>query len=123
MNEQVEALLRTLPRKVKVGAYDFRIRIVEGESPEWGEADVDTQTVSVWPEDMANPAFLVGIVLHELLHVIYHYESLEGKDEEAVVTGYEVGLISLYRDNPKLLTWIKKGLRPSPTSPKKTASV
>jgi hypothetical protein len=58
----------------------------------------------------------VGITLHECPHVIFDNQGLEHmkkrKDdrEEQIVLGFEAGLVSLFRDNPKLLTWMKKYL-------------
>jgi hypothetical protein len=58
----------------------------------------------------------VGTVIHELLHVIYDNEAIEDKrsSEEAIVVSFETGLVSLFRDNPKLLNWIKRGLKKTP---------
>jgi hypothetical protein len=117
MNEQVEALLKTLPRKIKVGAYDWRIKIETGENADYGLTDWDKYLISIWPEGFPTTQLAVGTVLHELLHVIHDNEAIgppsepDGYDEEHVVTGFETGLITLFRDNPKLLTWIKRGLK------------
>ena len=107
MNTQVEAILRTLPRKVKAGAYDWRMKIEAGNSGDFGETDYDAATISVWPEEHQSPDRLVGTVLHELLHV------LDPDLEEETVVKLETGLVSLFRDNPKLLNWIKRGLKKS----------
>lgn len=119
MNEQVEALLRTLPRKIKVGAYDWKVSLEEGADEHCGQADFEPQIIRLWPDSLTSPAHAVGILLHECLHVIYDNEDLEDKVvhsdpedlEEDIVVGFEQGLVSLYRDNPRLLTWIKKGLK------------
>lgn len=121
MNEQVEALLRTLPRRIKVGAYDWRVVLntEDAEIEKCGEADFEHHIVNLWPEHLNSPDHAVGIVIHELLHVIFDNEDLEHKTvhsdpedlEESIVIGFEQGLVALYRDNPRLLTWIKKGLR------------
>jgi hypothetical protein len=52
-------------------------------------------------------------VLHELFHAIYANEGLDvnGDGEESIVSSFETGLVSLFRDNPKLLNWIKRGLK------------
>jgi hypothetical protein len=105
MNDEVEAVLRTLPRKIKVGAYDWRIKIEPGVSEDFGETNYDDAQVTVWPESHQSPDRVVGTVVHELLHVI------DPDLEEETVVKLENGLISLLRDNPKLLTWIKRGLK------------
>jgi len=113
MTPDVEAVLKTLPRKIKVGAYDWRIKIASGENDDaWGEAEADKHLITLWPEDMPSAQFLVGILMHELLHGIFSSDWLTMADqEEAVVQGFERGLVALYRDNPKLLNWIKRGLK------------
>jgi hypothetical protein len=121
MNDQVTAILRTLPRKIKVGAYDWRVVIKDGPSDCHGEADFTTHFISLWPETLADGPHAVGVVIHELLHVIYDDRNVvevisNGDDtddqEESIVLAFESGLVSLYRDNPKLLTWIKRGFKP-----------
>lgn len=116
MTEDVSACLRTLPRKVRIGAYDWKIILEEGENEKYGETHFEPQAIFLWPDSLTSPNHCVGIVLHEILHVIYDNEKL-GKSkrnrdarEEQVVLGFECGLVSLLRDNPRLLTWIKKGL-------------
>lgn len=120
MNEQVEALLRTLPRRIKVGAYDWRVVLntEDAEIEKCGEADFEHHVVNLWPEHLNSPDHAVGILIHELLHVIFDNADLEDANptysndpEEDIVVGFEQGLVALYRDNPRLLTWIKKGLR------------
>jgi hypothetical protein len=116
MHTSIEALLTTLPRKVKVGAYDWRVVVASGENDDWGITEFDKYQITIWPDQMPDAPFCVGIVLHELLHVIYDNEALAGivgDVEETIVVGYERGLIALFRDNLKLLTWIKRGLKPT----------
>ena len=112
MNDEVEAVLRTLPRKIKVGAYDWRIKIASGDNDEWGITEFDKYQITIWPDDMPHAHFCAGIVLHELYHVIFGNEELENvTEEETIVTGFERGTVALLRDNPKLLNWIKRGLK------------
>jgi hypothetical protein len=116
VNEQVEAVLKTLPRKIKVGAFDWRIKIDTRDSEDCGETDTNSATITIWPSNHPSPDRVVGTVIHELLHVIYSNEELDGAvgpAEETIVSGFEIGLVALLRDNPKLLTWIKRGLKTS----------
>jgi hypothetical protein len=117
MTPDVEAVLKTLPRRIKVGAYDWRIKVDTGPSEDYGETDYDKAEITIWPANHQSPERLVGTVIHELLHVIYDNEELAGavgEIEETIVVGFETGLVSLFRDNPKLLNWIKRGLKKSP---------
>lgn len=117
MTEDVSACIRKLPRKIRIGAYDWTVSIEEGSHDKCGEADFEPQIIRLWLDSLTSVNHAVGIVLHECLHVIYDNEKLtkiKGKKddkEEAIVVGFENGLVSLFRDNPKLMTWIKKGLK------------
>ena len=116
----VEALLRTLPRKIKVGAYDWRVVLNSDPRPDevdkCGEADFEHHVVNLWPQNLISPDHTVGILIHELFHVFWdnadlHHSSRSDDQEEEIVIGFEHGFVSLFRDNPRLLTWIKKGLK------------
>jgi hypothetical protein len=119
MTPDVEAVLKTLPRRIKVGAYDWRIKVDPGPSEDYGETNYDKAEITIWPANHQSPERLVGTVIHELLHVIHDDKELtpsepDGYEEEVVVVAFETGLVSLFRDNPKLLNWIKRGLKKSP---------
>jgi hypothetical protein len=105
MTPEVEAVLTTLPRRIKVGAYDWRIKVETEPSEDYGEANFDRAIITIWPANHQSPERVVGTVLHELLHV------LDPDMEEETVLKLEACLISLFRDNPKLLNWIKRGLK------------
>jgi hypothetical protein len=111
------ACVAALPPTVKIGAYDWVVAIMEGQHEEMcGQADFEVRHIRLWPDNLTSAAHAVGIFLHECLHVIYDIQGLENmkrsKDdrEEQVVLGFEAGIVSLFRDNPKLLTWMKKWL-------------
>ena len=112
----IASVLKTLPRRIKVGAYDWRIKIDTEPSEDYGETDFDKAEITIWPANHQSPERLVGTVIHELLHVLYGEEEKTGAalGEEAIVVSFETGLVSLFRDNPKLLNWIKRGLKKSP---------
>jgi hypothetical protein len=111
--------LELLPPTIKIGAYDWSVKVEYGavDTSSCGEADFETHTVSLWLHNLTSPNHTVGTVLHECLHVIFENEKLGKlkKDKEAreeqIVSGMETGVVSLLRDNPKLLTWIKKCLK------------
>lgn len=116
----VDACVKSLPNTVKVGAYDWAVILMaegEGDNNVCGEADFAVNHLRLWPTRLTSPGHAVGILLHECLHVIFDNQGLEqlkrGKDEreEQIIMGFEAGLISLLRDNPKLVTWMKRWLR------------
>lgn len=115
----VEACIAGLPTTIKIGAYDWSVEILEegqGDPDSCGQADFEVRHLRLWPTRLTSPAHAVGIFLHECLHVIYDVQNLitmkrDKEDrEEQIVLGFEAGLVSLFRDNPKLLTWMKKWL-------------
>jgi hypothetical protein len=112
----VEACIADLPKAIKLGAYDWKIALEDDDRDLYGEAVFATDTIHLWPKNLTSASFAVGIVIHECLHVIYDHQGLEklkrGKDEreEQIVLGFQDGLVSLFRDNPKLMTWMRKYL-------------
>ncbi len=114
---QVGECLEGLPNHLKIGPHDWAIgRIIE-ESDLCGQADFAVHHLKLWPLNLNSPAHAVGILLHETLHVIFeqHKRDKLPRDkeerEESIVTAYEIGLVSLFRDNPKFVNWMKKWLR------------
>ncbi len=109
--------LLAIPRTLKIGAYDWAVIVNDEVGDNCGQADFEVHHLNLWPKNLTSPSHAVGIVLHECLHVIFENQGLEklkrGKDdrEEAIVVGFEAGLISLFRDNKKMLVWMKKWLR------------
>jgi hypothetical protein len=107
-------MLEGLPKRIKIGAYDWQV-VVETEGDDtYGQSDFEKRSLRLWPHLLTSPAHAVGIVLHECLHVIYDnyaVKKVRKNKEEATVLAFEEGLVSLFRDNPKLLTWIKKCLK------------
>ena len=50
-------------------------------------------------------------LMHEINHAIIWANSVSLSDEESIVSGITPGWTQVYRDNPWLLDWIKRGLR------------
>ncbi len=115
--DDVAACIRGLPRRLKIGPYDWKVVTLDDEHELCGQAVFAEDHLKLWPEMLTSPSHAVGIVLHECLHVIFDNQKLGlvkgSKDarEEAIVDGFETGLISLLRDNPKLFNWMRKWLK------------
>ena len=111
----VNACVRSLPTTIKIGAYDWSVMLLDGSDGDlYGQADFSVHHIRLWPDNLTSHGHAVGIVLHECLHVIFDNEGMGKKlnrKEEIIIKGFESGLVSLFRDNPKLLTWMKKWLR------------
>lgn len=109
--------LVTLPRAIKIGAYDWAVVLEPGNGDLYGQACFDIRQIKLWPEALNNASHTAGIVLHECLHVIFDNHNLgrnmrkADEREEMIVLGFEAGLVSLFRDNPKLVSWLKKSLK------------
>jgi hypothetical protein len=113
----VEACVDELPGVIKIGAYDWAVRVKDELDDKYGQADFELNHINIWRNNLTSAGHAVGIVLHECLHVIFDNQSLgqlkrdKEEREEQIVLGFEAGLISLYRDNPKFVSWMKKWLR------------
>jgi hypothetical protein len=109
-------LLQIIPSEIKVGTLTYKIEVVFGLLDEEGKevsgiCVFETQTIKI---DGVAPskAWVVDTLLHELLHAVWNERGLPKKaNEERAVKTLGTGLLGLFQDNPKLLTWIKKGLR------------
>lgn len=115
--DKVTACLKALPTKIKIGAYDWKVVLLDGDEGLLGQADFTSLELRFWPENLTSAGHAVGVALHECLHVIFDNHRLgparhkrRREYEEIIVLGFESGLITLYRDNPRLLPWMKKWL-------------
>jgi hypothetical protein len=112
----VEACAEDIPKTIKIGAYDWTVCVKTEPGDKYGQADFEYNHINVWMRNLTSSGHAVGIVLHECLHVIFDNHGLgrlkRGKEEreEQIVLGFEAGLVSLLRDNPKLLAWMKRWL-------------
>ncbi len=106
----LQTAIRRMPRKLRLGAFDYAVVVWDGESDDWGQIDQDNHTISIWPNEMPSTNHLVSILIHEILHSFYN-EATQIGGEETTVSVFSERLVDLFRDNPKLLTWIKKGLK------------
>lgn len=110
-----QELLSALPKKVKVGTLSYTLEVVPDLKDEGhginGMCVPDELKIMV---DAASPsnAHAVDTVVHEIFHAIWDERGLPKKpDEERAVRCLSTGVVALFQDNPKLVNWIKKGLR------------
>ena len=99
-----------LPKKVKVAAFDIKVRT-------WGHREADAlerfgQFSAVEGAIRINgelsPIKLIDTLLHEIGHAIYWAYGIEDEDkEERVVGTFATAWTQVYRDNPELLEFIK----------------
>lgn len=106
----VSELLSNIPKAVRIGPHSISIVVKELEGA-WGTHSEEEQTIFIDPR-MPSKSVLVDTLLHEICHGIWSGFGLPKRaDEERVVTVFGTGLAALLKDNPKLITWLKKGLK------------
>jgi len=107
-------IVKSLPKKIKVSFADLDVDIKPDEN-NYGEFDATSNTIRISPDitqqDLANT------LIHELLHAAVWYGGLkdEGsvlendKHEENVVNVLANQLSQILKDNPKVMTALRKG--------------
>jgi hypothetical protein len=112
-----------LPKKVKIGYSVFKIKHCrkgvdigevrkKGKAADFGECDFASQTIRVFGKQ--GPDEFCNTILHEILHGINDIHKIKfksSKQEEAYVTSYADTILTLFKDNPRLLTWIQRQLK------------
>lgn len=95
------------PRRIVVGPYEYRVLVDEDRIPGelFGLCDKGKHVISIHPDQ--SPARLRSTLMHELLHALCDLTGVDDdKAEERIVTVTAPALLSLLRDNPKLLDWL-----------------
>lgn len=56
-----------------------------------------------------DPQHILTVLIHEINHAIYSFYNIDDKmDEEKTVTAMAIGWVQVYKDNPKLVEFIRK---------------
>jgi len=97
-------------KSVKVGPTDFSIEYVPLNDELFGDFSYINSRIRI--EQNLKGTALVDTVLHEILHAIWKLGQLKDKreDEERAVAIMATYLTQVLRDNPTMLTWLKKNL-------------
>ena len=97
-------------KSVKVGPTDFSIEYVPLNEELFGDFSYINSRIRI--EENLKGTALVDTVLHEILHAIWKLGQLKDKreDEERAVAIMATYLTQVLRDNPTMLTWLKKNL-------------
>jgi hypothetical protein len=103
-----------LPTKIKVAGFDVTIEpltpIEALAGNMWGDFDRITHRIRI-EQPMLNKYQHLNTFLHEVGHAIYWAYAIEDEDkEEKVVTVFANGWAQVFRDNPKVLTFITEVL-------------
>jgi|TARA_R100001015_G_C4439647_1_gene33725 hypothetical protein len=112
-------LLKLIPKKVKISYANVKITVTDEKNFSdncYGEYQADHNHIKISKD--SSDFDLANTILHELIHCSIWYgglkddgAALEDDDkEENVVNVVSNNLCQIFRDNPKILTVIKKGL-------------
>ena len=118
--------LNTIPTEIKVGPWVYQVFTHEKSNPDrelWGLCDRTHYQIHLFRcGDMHSPAYVVGVLFHELFHAIFPHLGLHPQrtdvddkpfktTEENIVYSFELALLQLLVDNPELLEWVRNSLR------------
>lgn len=101
-----------LPSKIRVWSHDFSVakkeHVLDGEAI----GAINCTRQEIFLRDNLKPSQEVETLIHELMHAITYYTNLikDREEEEKIVDTYTAGLVSIFKDNPKLLIYIKETL-------------
>ena len=112
-------LLKLLPKKIKISFADVDIETSDDTKfaeENFGEYDSRNNRITISSNSMDRD--IANTLLHEIVHASVWYGGLkddgaaleDDKHEEHVVNVLTNQLCQIFRDNPKILTIIKKGL-------------
>ncbi len=107
-------LLEGLPSSIRVGPYDLAVIItdkIDDDEGKWGQHHPG---VSIeLRRDQKNAQSALDTLFHEINHAIYGIFGLSKKSrEEHIVSAMAAGWAMVYRDNPDLLAWVYRMMRP-----------
>lgn len=107
------------PSKIKVNHLEVPIKLCSGEQAEtegyhgW----FDPRKVEICMQEDLSPMFFREILLHEVLHAIFHAYRLAGDmsgspqkkkyTEEDIVLRLAPAIMAFIKDNPDFIRWLK----------------
>jgi hypothetical protein len=112
-------LLKLLPKKIKISFADVDIETSDdAKFAEENFGEYDSRNNKITISSSSTDRDIANTLLHEIVHASVWYGGLkddgaaleDDKHEEHVVNVLTNQLCQIFRDNPKILTIIKKGL-------------
>jgi len=97
------------PKKIKINESEYKIvsrsKSWERKHKALGQIHYDKHLIELFKNQPSDE--LIDSTIHEIMHGIIkeHEVKLDGRKEEALVTGLANGLTQVFRDNPNLLIW------------------
>jgi hypothetical protein len=110
------AAVGNLPATIRIGAFDFSLEKWSDFKAEavrrYGEMSAHELTIRI-RETHSHPSRVIDTLIHEVNHAAFWVFGIEDEDkEERTVNLISTAWVSIYRDNPWLLDWIKASLSP-----------
>lgn len=111
-------MIKELLRRVKIGYATFKIQHVSRKAlgqTDFGELEYGTNVIRIFGQQSNEE--LVNTLMHEIGHGICYIFNIQFKtprEEEDFIREYTNGIITVFRDNPKLLTFLKRNLKNLP---------
>ncbi len=103
----MKCIFAGLGKHVRVGPYDLEIAITKLGDNIWGSFTFAKQVIELAPEQPSG-IFALDTFLHELNHAIFVVYDLKDSDnEERIASVLATGWTQVYRDNPRVLDWIR----------------
>lgn len=108
---------KKLPKEIKIGYATFKLRHVARKS----EKPIDMGEMEYQPNHVIRlfgkqeDSELANSLAHEIIHGINYIFDIpfkNAKEEEKFVRRFTNGLITVFKDNPKLLDFLKSYLHP-----------
>ena len=98
-----------LPKKVKVGPYTYQVKTWDTGGDDngcYGDCSNTHHVIHIGTR--YSDTKVRAILLHEILHAIWHVWTIEDEDtEERMIQTLTHGLLAVINDNPKLLAGMK----------------
>lgn len=115
---EVPDVFRTLPRRIAIGAYTFRVKLVPAGHEKLKDEDSDSDGMTVFDEQciyLCSSLALhraLNVVQHEVSHAINWVNDVSDEStEEEFVTRNTNGLVEVQMRNPRYVRWVNSAIR------------
>lgn len=109
-----------LPKKIKVGLVTYPV-LIEDDLHHKGDKVYGLKRGSTWdiildPKSHPKPLMLCDTLMHEVIHALFDHYGLNdvhqlGEKEEHIVMHLSEGLLMVFKDNPKFLSYIVESMK------------
>ncbi|MGN6146618.1 MAG: hypothetical protein ACTHOP_23880 [Mesorhizobium sp.] len=113
--------LHDIPRLIRVGPLDYTVAgwAADRAGSERALGMCDRELLAIWIKEGLPVHKAAEVLLHEVLHAIYDVTGLGAGEpetrEERIVAALGFQLLQVWRDNPALVAFFERVLRPADT--------